>query len=143
MIVHPEVGKWLIALGEATFGMDPFGWRVASAVVGTLAVLVMIRLVRRLTGSTLLGCTAGLLLAFDGLHFVLSRSALLDVFMAFFLLCAVACLVADRDWGRARLASLVAPGHRTTSAECRPRSLRTVCRRRSGSGRGGGCPHSC
>ena len=104
MIVHPEVGKWLIALGEATFGMDPFGWRVASAVVGTLAVLVMVRLVRRLTGSTLLGCTAGLLLAFDGLHFVMSRVALLDIFMSFFLLAAAAALVVDRDWTRVRMA---------------------------------------
>jgi dolichyl-phosphate-mannose-protein mannosyltransferase len=114
MVVHPELGKWIIALGEHFFGMDSFGWRVSAAVVGTLMVAVMIRLVRRLTGSTLLGCTAGLLLAFDGLHFVLSRSALLDIFLAFFLLCAVACLVADRDWGRLRLARLVPTGYRTT-----------------------------
>jgi dolichyl-phosphate-mannose-protein mannosyltransferase len=110
MIVHPEVGKWLIALGEATFGMDPFGWRVAAAVVGTLSVLVLIRLVRRLTGSTLLGCTAGLLLTFDGLHFVMSRLALLDVFMSFFVLAAVAALLVDRDWGRMRLARRVPAG---------------------------------
>lgn len=110
MIVHPEVGKWLIAAGEAAFGMNSFGWRIASVVVGTLMVLVMVRLVRRLTGSTLLGCTAGLLLCFDGLHFVMSRLALLDIFAAFFLLCAVSCLVADRDWGRVRLARLVPAG---------------------------------
>ena len=107
MIVHPEVGKWLIALGEGLFGMDPFGWRVAAAVVGTLSVLLMIRLVRRLTGSTLLGCTAGLLLTFDGLHFVMSRVALLDVFVSLFLLAAVAALVADRDWSRQRMARAV------------------------------------
>lgn len=104
MVVHPEVGKWLIALGEKAFGMEPFGWRISAAVVGALTVLVMCRLARRLTGSTLLGCVAGLLLCFDGLHFVLSRLALLDVFVTFFLLCAVACLVADRDWHRARMA---------------------------------------
>ena len=34
MIVHPEVGKWLIGLGERLVGMDPTGWRVSSAVVG-------------------------------------------------------------------------------------------------------------
>ena len=125
MIVHPEAGKWLIALGEQTFGMDAFGWRVASAVVGTLMVLVMIRLVRRLTGSTLLGCTAGLLLCFDGLHFVMSRLALLDIFLAFFLLCAVACLVADRDWGRLRMAQRVPADHRTTPSDWGPvRGLR-------------------
>ena len=106
MIVHPEVGKWLIAGGEHFFGMDPFGWRIASAVVGSLMILVMIRLARRLTGSTALGCIAGLLLCFDGLQFVLSRLALLDIFVAFFLLCAVAALVNDRDWFRAKMARL-------------------------------------
>jgi dolichyl-phosphate-mannose--protein O-mannosyl transferase len=105
MIVHPELGKWLIALGEQAFGMDPFGWRISSAVVGALMVLVMCRLVRRLTGSTLLGCVAGLLLCLDGMHLVLSRLALLDIFVSFFVLGGAACLVADRDWMRARLAA--------------------------------------
>jgi dolichyl-phosphate-mannose-protein mannosyltransferase len=107
MIVHPEAGKWVIALGEKAFGMDPFGWRISAAVVGALMVLVMCRLVRRLTGSTALGCVAGLLLSLDGLHFVLSRLALLDIFLAFFLLCAVTCLVVDRDWYRDRMAAAV------------------------------------
>ncbi|GAA4116824.1 phospholipid carrier-dependent glycosyltransferase [Nocardioides fonticola] len=107
MIVHPEVGKWLIGLGEKAFGMDPFGWRIASAIVGSLMVLVMVRLARRVTGSTALGLVAGVLLMFDGLQFVLSRLALLDIFLAFFTLCAVACLVNDRDWSRSRMAALV------------------------------------
>jgi dolichyl-phosphate-mannose--protein O-mannosyl transferase len=120
MIVHPEVGKWVIALGEATFGMDPFGWRVSAAVVGTLSVLVLIRLVRRLTGSTLLGCTAGLLLTFDGLHFVMSRVALLDIFLSFFVLAAVAALVVDRDWSRARMSRRVPVGWTPTDADWGP-----------------------
>ncbi len=125
MIVHPEAGKWLIALGEQIFGMDSFGWRFASVVVGTLMVLVMVRLVRRMTGSTLLGCVAGLLLCFDGLHFVMSRLALLDIFLAFFVLCAVSCLVADRDWGRLRLAQRTPTGHRASASEWGPvRGLR-------------------
>jgi dolichyl-phosphate-mannose-protein mannosyltransferase len=107
LVVHPEVGKWLIALGEKTFGMTPLGWRVVPAIVGTLLILVMIRFVRRLTGSTLLGCLAGLILSFDGLEFVLSRLALLDIFVAFFILCAVHCMVIDRDWYRRRMAGLV------------------------------------
>ena len=107
MVVHPEVGKWLIALGEKSFGMDPFGWRVSAAVVGSLMVLVMCRLVRRMTGSTALGLVGGLLLSLDGLQFVLSRLALLDIFLAFFILCAVSCVVADRDWYRAKMARLV------------------------------------
>jgi dolichyl-phosphate-mannose--protein O-mannosyl transferase len=106
MVVHPEVGKWMIAVGEWAFGLTPLGWRASAAVTGTLMVLVMCRLVRRMTGSTLLGCLAGLLLALDGLHFVMSRFALLDIFVAFWLLCATHCLVADRDWARARMARL-------------------------------------
>ena len=88
-------------------------------------VLVMVRLVRRLTGSTLLGGVAGLLLCFDGLHFVLSRLALLDIFVALFLLSAVSCLVADRDWGRARMAAVLATGQRYHPADWGPvRELR-------------------
>jgi dolichyl-phosphate-mannose--protein O-mannosyl transferase len=104
MIVHPEVGKYLIGLAELVAGMTPFGWRLAPAIVGSLMVMVMIRLTRRVTGSTLLGLVAGILMCFDGLELVLSRLALLDIFEAFFVLCAVSCLVADRDWFRARLA---------------------------------------
>ncbi|MDQ6688860.1 MAG: phospholipid carrier-dependent glycosyltransferase [Actinomycetota bacterium] len=123
MIVHPELGKWIIGSGEAMFGMTPFGWRIASAVVGSLMVLVMIRLARRVTGSTLLGLTAGVLMTFDGMQFVLSRLALLDIFLAFFILCAVSALVADRDWGRARLARLVPAGERLTPGSWGPRLL--------------------
>jgi dolichyl-phosphate-mannose-protein mannosyltransferase len=107
MIVHPEVGKWLIGFGEWVAGMTPFGWRLMPAIIGSLMVFVMIRLTRRVTGSTLLGLVAGVLMTFDGLQFVLSRLALLDIFQAFFLLCAVSCMVADRDWFRARLARTI------------------------------------
>ncbi len=105
MVVHPEVGKWIIALGENAFGMDPFGWRIAAAVIGSLMVLVMCRFVRRVSGSTALGLVGGLLLALDGLQLVLSRLALLDIFLAFFILLGVHCVVADRQWFRARLAT--------------------------------------
>ena len=103
-IVHPPLGKWLIAAGEYAFGMNSVGWRVGPLIFGTLLVLVTIRLVRRVSRSTLVGGIAGLLLALDGLAFVLSRTALLDIFLAFFIVAAVACLAADRDWFRNRLA---------------------------------------
>ena len=103
-VVHPPLGKWLIATGEQLFGMNSFGWRFASLIFGVLLIMVTIRLVRRVSKSTLIGGLAGILLTFDGLEFVMSRTALLDVFMAFFLVTAVACLVADREWFRNRLA---------------------------------------
>jgi dolichyl-phosphate-mannose--protein O-mannosyl transferase len=106
-VVQPEVGKLLIAVGEWMYGLTTMGWRFASAVFGTLAILVMCRVARRLTRSTLLGCTAGLLLSLDGLELVLSRTGILDIFLMFFLLASFGALVVDRDVSRARLAELV------------------------------------
>lgn len=103
-VVHPPLGKWLIAAGEHLFGMDSFGWRFPSLVFGCLTLMIVIRLVRRLSRNTMIGALAGVLLMFDGLSFVMSRIGLLDVFLGFFLVAAVACLLADRDWSRARLA---------------------------------------
>ncbi|MEV0614895.1 phospholipid carrier-dependent glycosyltransferase [Nonomuraea sp. NPDC050404] len=102
-VVHPPLGKWMIGLGEWMFGLNPFGWRFAAAVIGTLSILILARVARRMTRSTLLGCFAGLLLALDGLHFVLSRTALLDIFLMFWALAAFACLVVDRDQTREKL----------------------------------------
>ncbi len=102
-IVHPPLGKWLIASGIQVFGYDSFGWRLPSAVAGTVSVVVLTRLARRLTGSTLLGVLAGLLLALDGFSFTLSRIGLLDVFLQTFVVGAVACLVVDRDRVRQRV----------------------------------------
>ncbi len=103
-VVHPPVGKWIIGLGEHMFGFTPFGWRFMVAVLGTVSVLLLCRIGRRLFRSTFLGCLAGLLLAVDGLHFVMSRTALLDLIVMFFVLAAFGCLVVDRDHARRRLA---------------------------------------
>ncbi|WP_076470595.1 dolichyl-phosphate-mannose--protein mannosyltransferase [Micromonospora avicenniae] len=127
-VVHPPLGKWLIGLGEWAFGYQDaeshvsvpghlmttapeFGWRFSAAVIGTLSVLLLVRIGRRLFRSTALGCAAGLLLALDGFHLVLSRTALLDIFLLFFVLAAFGALVLDRDarrrqWTRALDAGL-------------------------------------
>ncbi|MFF8385105.1 dolichyl-phosphate-mannose--protein mannosyltransferase [Streptomyces kanasensis] len=103
-VVHPPMGKWVIGLGEWMFGFDPFGWRFMVAVCGTLSVLMLCRIGRRLFRSTFLGCLAGGLMAVDGLHFVMSRTALLDQVLMFFVLAAFGCLLIDRDRARRRLA---------------------------------------
>ena len=109
-VVHPPVGKWVIALGEQVGGFTPPGWRLPLAVLGTLSVLLMVRLARRMFRSTLLGGTAGLLLAMDGMHFVQSRTALLDLILMFWAFAAFACLVMDRDATRRRLAEALRRG---------------------------------
>ncbi len=103
-VVHPPLGKWLIAGGEHLFGMNPFGWRFASLVAGVFAVLLAARILRRVARSNLVGTIGGLLIALDGLAIVMSRTALLDGFLMLFVLIGFGCLVLDRDWTRRRLA---------------------------------------
>ncbi|MFT8394953.1 dolichyl-phosphate-mannose--protein mannosyltransferase [Propionibacterium sp.] len=103
-IVHPQLGKWLIALGEHAFGMNSFGWRFASLIAGSLLIGAVVRMARRLSRSTLIGALAGLFIVVDGLSFVMSRIALLDIFEAFFTVAAVGTWLADRDWFRRHLA---------------------------------------
>ncbi|MEV0251517.1 phospholipid carrier-dependent glycosyltransferase [Nocardia sp. NPDC050712] len=104
VIVHPPVGKQMIALGEAIFGYTPLGWRFTAAVFGTVLVLLVIRITRRLTRSTLIGAIAGVLLICDGATFVSSRIGMLDIFQTLFVTAAFGCLIVDRDEVRARLA---------------------------------------
>jgi dolichyl-phosphate-mannose-protein mannosyltransferase len=108
-VVHPPVGKWMIGFGEYLFGVtNSFGWRFSSAAVGTLSILMLARIARRMFSSTLLGCIAGLLLAVDGEHFVHSRTGLLDIFVMFWALAGFGFLLIDRDRSRAKLAARVA-----------------------------------
>lgn len=108
MVVHPPVGKWMIGLGEWLFGVEnPFSWRVAAAVVGTLSILMIGRAAWRMFHNPLLATAAATLLAVDGHHFVHSRTGLLDIFVMFWALAAFCLLLADRDQGRRRLAARV------------------------------------
>ena len=88
-IVHPPVGKWLIASGIKLFGDTEFGWRFASAVFGTLLILLFARLIHVLFYSPLLTALGAALMALDGLLLVHSRTALLDLFLTFFTLLGV------------------------------------------------------
>lgn len=101
-VVHPPLGKWCIAIGEKIFGYNAFGWRISAAVFGIASILIIILVTRRLFRSTLLGCVVGLLVSLDGMHFVMSRTGLLDIFLMAFLIAAFACLVMDREHRRAK-----------------------------------------
>jgi dolichyl-phosphate-mannose--protein O-mannosyl transferase len=96
-VVHPPLAKWLIGAGIRIFGYTPMGWRIAPLVAGVLSIAVMYLLARRLFGSTLTASLAAGLLAFDFLHFVMSRTAMLDIFVVFFSLAMFLCFVYDRD----------------------------------------------
>ena len=120
--VHPPLGKWLIAAGIKVFGHNEFGWRVASAIAGTLTILLLYLLARKILKSTLGASLASGLLAIDLLAFVQSRVSMLDVFVPLFGVAAFLFLAYDRDrlaaapageraqWRPWRLAAGVAAG---------------------------------
>jgi dolichyl-phosphate-mannose--protein O-mannosyl transferase len=95
-IVHPPVGKWMIALGIQIFGDNPFGWRVVVAFLGTLSILLIAKIASRLFGALGYGLIAALLALFDGLNLVMSRTALLDITLTTFLLIATWFLIDRR-----------------------------------------------
>lgn len=95
-IVHPPVGKWMIGMGIKAFGDNPFGWRIATAIVGTACIILVALIAHRLFYSPLFTGMASLLMALDGLALVHSRTALLDNFLTFFILLATYFFVAKR-----------------------------------------------
>jgi len=97
-VVHPPFGKWLIAIGIRFFGNEEFGWRFASAIFGTLSILLIYLIVKKLFNSEFLSITAALLMAFDGLNLVMSRVALLDIFLMFFILLSIYFLITNNLW---------------------------------------------
>ena len=88
-VVHPPVGKWLIAIGIRLFGDNEFGWRIAVAVAGTLTVYLTARIAQRIFQDQKWATLAAILMALDGLNLVMSRTALLDISLTLFVLLSV------------------------------------------------------
>ncbi|MBL3698933.1 phospholipid carrier-dependent glycosyltransferase [Leucobacter luti] len=94
--VHPPLGKWLIGLGILAFGPETgWGWRASSALAGVITVGIVMRLGWLLSRSRIVAWAAGLILAIDGVHVVLSRVSLLDGFLTMFV--ALGALFVWRD----------------------------------------------
>ena len=90
---HPPLGKDLIMVGIALFGMTAFGWRFAGTLFGVLLVPLAWCFVRRLTRKPWAAATAGVLLALDFMRFSQSRLATIDVYGTFFILLGAYCMV--------------------------------------------------
>ena len=120
-VVHPPLGKWLIALGEKAFGNNELGWRFPAAIAGTLMILILIRVAYRMFHSILLAGTAGLLMTLDGFQLVLSRTSLLDIFLGTLVLASFAAIVIDRDHYRRGLLRALENGYDPRSTPRVPR----------------------
>jgi len=86
-VVHSPLGKWLIGLGMQIFGpANPFGWRIIPALAGIASVWLLYLISLKLFGSKRWALLPPFLLAIDGQAIVISRTAILDGLVAFFIL---------------------------------------------------------
>jgi dolichyl-phosphate-mannose-protein mannosyltransferase len=97
-VVHPPVGKWLIALGIKIFGDNEFGWRFMGALLGSAMIVLIALITHRLFRNSYLTIAASALMAMDGLALVHSRTALLDIYLSFFILLATYFFLARWHW---------------------------------------------
>lgn len=97
-IVHPPIGKWLIGAGIKVFGYNEFGWRISSAVIGATSIVLIYWVAKKLFNNFFLSCSAAILMSADGLHLVHSRTALLDLFLMFFILLGFFALLHSKHW---------------------------------------------
>ena len=90
---HPPLGKLMMSVGIAIFGMTPFGWRFMGALVGVLMLPALYLLAKQLTKRRDMATFAMLLFAFDLMHFTQTRIATIDSFPVLFILLSVLCMV--------------------------------------------------
>lgn len=85
-VVHAPLGKWIIGLGMQIFGPNPFGWRIMVAVAGIASVWLVYLIALKMFGSKRWALLPTFLIAIDGQAIVLSRTAILDGLVTFFVL---------------------------------------------------------
>lgn len=81
---HPPLGKSIISIGIALFGMNPFGWRFMCALFGTLLIPLMYLFARKIFCRTDIACLSAVLLGTAFMNTTLSRIATIDILVAFF-----------------------------------------------------------
>ena len=103
-VVHPPLGKWVLGIGMAIFGIDSvWAWRLPTVLVGVALVAVTYFLGVAMTRSVLWGGLAGFFLAIDSQAIVMSRTTLLDIVLALFVALGVAFIALDRRDAPARV----------------------------------------
>ena len=85
-VSHPPLGKLLMSVGIAIFGMNPFGWRFMGTLLGVLMLPILYVFLKNLFGKTLVASCGTLLFAFDFMHFVQTRIGTIDTYGVFFIL---------------------------------------------------------
>ena len=83
---HPPLGKLLMSMGIAIFGMTPFGWRFAGTLIGVLMLPAIFYLALQITKNKTIAKISIMAFALDFMHFTQTRIATIDSFPVFFIL---------------------------------------------------------
>ncbi|MBR4455158.1 MAG: phospholipid carrier-dependent glycosyltransferase [Solobacterium sp.] len=83
--VHPLLGTQMIALSIRLFGMNPFGWRFAGALIGVLLIPVFWFLLKLLFETEFPAMLGAFCFACDFMHITTSRIATLEPMSVFFI----------------------------------------------------------
>jgi dolichyl-phosphate-mannose-protein mannosyltransferase len=90
----PPLGKLMIAIGIKLLGDTPIGWRVMSAVFGSLTLAGIFLWVHLLVDEFSTALIASILTLFNNFVFVFSRAALMDNFLVGFMVCGLLAFTA-------------------------------------------------
>ena len=85
-VSHPPLGKLILSVGIAIFGMVPFGWRFMGTLFGVLMVPILYIFLKNLFGKTPAALCGTALFTFDFMHLVQTRIATIDTYGVFFIL---------------------------------------------------------
>jgi dolichyl-phosphate-mannose-protein mannosyltransferase len=110
----PPLGKLILAAGIHLSGDTALGWRIFSAVFGALTLAGVFLLTELLLADYALALTSVAIALFNNFLYVLSRAAMMDIFLVTFalwgILAFIAALKVERLGPYARRGLLVASG---------------------------------
>lgn len=81
---EPPLAKLLMTPPIAWWGFNTWTWRISTVLFGSLLVGVVYLIARRLRRDRFFAVAAGILMCFDGLAFVESRTGVIDIIAIFF-----------------------------------------------------------
>jgi len=83
---HPPLGKLLMAIPVAIFGMCPFAYRLMGNIAGILMIPTIYVLAKDMFKNRKYAVLAALIMAFDNFHFAQTRLATVDSFLVLFIM---------------------------------------------------------
>ena len=90
-ISHPPLGKLIMSVGIALFGMVPFGWRFIGTLFGVVMIPLLYLFLKNVFGRTSIATCGTILLAVDFMHLTQTRLATIDTYASSSAPCLSSC----------------------------------------------------